>query len=176
MSSSRVKHIKQFYQINSYKFDSANGLVTVTANGHNLFSNVKVILTSDINYDGVKGVANVTSSNTFTVSTITDPQFLTHYVVYGYLPGQTGAQVEQTLPRATGTDTIIQSYVNGTGGASYYIDVSLDSSNWIRANSITHGSDSGNTTYVTIKPGWAYYRANVASVGANTNLVIMSGE
>ena len=96
--------------------------------------------------------------------------------VNGYLSGQTGDKEEQTLPRATGTDSIIQSYVNGTAGASYTIQVSLDANHWINANTITHGTDNGNTTYATIKPGWAYMRANVASIGANTNLVIMTGE
>lgn len=176
MSTQRVKYIKQFFPLTSYTYN--NNVFSVVANNHLLFTGVPVYLTSDRNYGAVKGIANVTSSNTFTVTTegtFFDQQ-LTHFAVDGYLPTQTGTKPEQTLPRATGTDTIIQTYTNGAGGASVSFDVSLDTSHWINVGTVTNASVSGNTNYITLKPGWAYYRANVVSIGADTNVVIMSGE
>lgn len=177
MSVSRVRYIKQYFPITSYTYDPATSSFNILANSHPLFANVSVYLTSDLQYSSVKGIANVTSSNTFSVATTTgDIKNLTHYSIDGFVTGQTGEKEAHTLPRATGTDTIIQSYVTGTGGASYNIDVSLDKAHWITMNTVTHGSASGNTMYVTLKPGWAYMRPNVVSIGANTNLVIMTAE
>ena len=172
MSVSRVKYPKQFSSVVSTTFNS--GTVTVTANNHGLFTGIPVALTSDKNYAVINGFATVTSANTFTIANFTNPQDVTHFAIKGYLT--TGEKEAQTLPRATGTETIVQSYVNGAGGATYKLDVSLDSEHWVNLQTISHASVSGNTSYVTISPGWAYYRANVTTIGANTNLVIMSGE
>jgi hypothetical protein len=182
MSSGRVKKSKQFFGISSYSYDTANGVINVTANGHNLFTGCPVYLTSDKSYEAYYATANVTSTNTFTVlSGVTDLQFLTNFAIDGYLGGpsgnlQIGNRHSHAIPRATGTDTVIQTYTNGAGGASILVDVSLDGSHWISFGSLTNGSADGNTVALTIKPGWAFYRANIQSIGANTNLVIMSGE
>ena len=172
MSVSRVKYIKQFFVVSSTSYNS--GTITAIANNHGLFTGIPVSLTSDKNYAVINGNATVTSANTFTIASNIEPQFVTHFSINGYLT--TGEKEAQTLPRATGTETIVQSYVNGTGGATYKLDVSLDKEHWINLQTVTHSSTSGNTNYITISPGWAYMRANVASIGANTNLVIMTGE
>ena len=172
MSVSRVKYSKQFFTVSSVSYNS--GTVTVTANNHGLFTGIPVSLTSDTNYSVINGNATVTSANTFTIASNISPQFVTHFSISGHLT--TGEKEAQTLPRATGTETIVQSYVSGSGGATYKLDVSLDKEHWINLQTVTHGSTSGNTTYVSISPGWAYMRANVTVLGANTNLVIMSGE
>jgi hypothetical protein len=178
MSVSRVKYAKNYYPVQSFTYDTGNNLVTiVTPSNHNLWTGLNVSLTSDVTYGACYGTANVTSANTFSIkySNYIDGN-ITNYEINGYLPGTTGPQTEQTLPRATGTDTVIQSFVNGAGGASYSVEVSLDKAHWISIGSVTHASVDQNTSSITIKPGWAYYRANVTSVGANTNLVVMSGE
>jgi hypothetical protein len=97
------------------------------------------------------------------------------YQVKGYLPGQTGPQEAQAMQRGMNTDAIVQSYVTGTGGAAYTLEVSLDNSHFINAVSFTHSTTSGDTGFVAISPGWTHVRANVISVGANTLLTIMSG-
>ena len=174
MSVSRVRYIKNFFPIVSYTY--TNDLITVVANNHNLFTGVDVTLTSGVSYDAYTAKANVTSANTFTVQCNKHMQNIDSYCINGFLTGQTGEKPAHTLPRSTGTDTIVQSYVNGTGGAGYKIDVSLDGVHWIPANTVSHSTTSDDTAFVTLKPGWAYMRANVTSVGANTNLVIMTGE
>lgn len=177
MSVSRVKYHKQSYPITSY---TVNGnVISVIANNHVLFTGIPVSLISDKDYFAATASANVTSSNTFTVTVPyngTLSNQLTHYSINGYVTGQTGNKDARTLPRATGTDTIVQSYVIGTGAASYNIDVSLDKEHWIPAANVVHSNTSGDTGFITIKPGWAFMRANVVSIGANTNLVIMTGE
>ena len=177
MSVSRVKYIKQYYPIQSYTYDTANGVVTiVTPVNHNVWSGLYVSLVSNVSYGACYGSANVISANTFKIAYSNYLNELTHYEINGYLPNTAGPQSEQTLPRATGTDTVIQSYVNGANGAAYNVDVSLDKAHWITVGSVSHASVDQNTSSISIKPGWAYYRANVTSLGINTNLVIMSGE
>jgi hypothetical protein len=176
MSVSRVKYIKQFFPIQAYTFDAANNQLVITSNNHLLYANANINLTSGIQYEAYSAKVVSKTTNTFIVSATANLAYLTNYYVNGYVTGQTGAKEPQTLPRATGTETIIQSYIDGSGGASYSIDVSLDNSHWITLGSITHGSSDGNTAFATISPGWAYMRANLSSVGANTNLVIMTGE
>ena len=179
MSVSRVKYHKQFFPITSYSYDSSTRTISVIANNHVLYTGVTASLTSDKDYYVTTGTATKTSANTFTivapfVGTLSNE--ITHYSINGYVTGQTGVKDAQTLPRATGTDTIIQSYVIGTGAASYNIDVSLDKEHWIPAANVVHTTTSGDTGFITIKPGWAFMRANVVSIGANSNLVLMTGE
>lgn len=170
MSVSRVKYIKEYNPIVSYTYSS--GTVSVTANNHGLFTGIPVSLTSDIHYSAVNGLANVTSANTFTVESYIHPQDLTHFSINGYI--STGVKEAQTLPRGRGIDSVLQSYTNGSGGATVSIDVSLDTENWISLGSMT--VTSTNSAYIFVSPSWAYYRANVSTLAANTNLVLMSSE
>ena len=174
MSSQRVRYIKNFYPIDSYTNDRINGEVDVVANNHHLFSGATVYLTSDRDYTNFKGVANVTSSNTFSVNCYLDQNTLTHYCIDGYLETQTGDKGAHSLPRAVGVDTIVQCYTTGVNGATLRVDVSLDETHWIYANTLTLNANS--IGYITLPKGWAYMRPNVVSIGANTNLTIMTGD
>lgn len=181
MATTRVKYHKQYFPIESYTFDSANSVATIVANTaytNLLYANLAIYLASSSQYTDYKTSVGTVSGNTFTASVATAQyiQNLSHFGVDGYLPGQTGGQEEHTLPRGTGCDTVVQSFVSGTGGASYNIDVSLDKSHWIPVGTITHTTASEDTGFITISPGWVYMRANLISVGANTNLVILTGE
>lgn len=181
MATTRVKKPKQYFPIESYSYDLANSNVTIVANTaytNLLFANVSIYLASATQYTDYKTSVRTVSGNTFTASVATAQyiQNLSHFGVDGYLPGQTGGQTEHTLPRGTGCDTVVQSYVDGTGGASFEIQLSLDKEHWIYFSDISHSNTDGNTSAIFIAPGWAYMRANLISVGANTNLVIMSSE
>lgn len=174
MSSQRVRYIKQFFPIDSYTNDSINGEIDVVANNHHLFSGATVYLTSDKDYTNFKGVANVTSSNTFSVGCYLNQNTLTHYCVDGYLETQTGDKAAHSLPRAVGVDAIVQGYTTGVNGATLRVDVSLDDTHWIYANTLVLTSNS--TGFIKIPAGWAYMRPNVVSIGANTNLTVMTGD
>nr|QMP83659.1 MAG: hypothetical protein [Caudoviricetes sp.] len=171
MSVSRVKTIKQYFPITSYSYSSSNTTVSITANNHGLFTGIPVALTSDKHYSAYNGSANVTSSNTFTVQSYVNPQDLTHFSIDGYIA--TGAGEAQTLPRGRGVDSVIQTYTNGAGGATVSIDVSLDIQHWINLGTMTVTT---NSAFISVSPSWAYYRANVTSLTANSNLVLMSSE
>ena len=172
MSVSRVKYIKQYFPLTSYSYQSSNTTVSIVANNHGLFTGIPVTLTSDKHSSAYNGTANVTSANTFTVSSYINPQDLTHFSINGYI--STGAGSEQSLPHGRGIDSVIQAYTNGSGGsATSTIEVSLDASHWITAGTMTVNS---NTSYITISPAWVYYRANVTSIAANTNLVLMASD
>lgn len=176
MSVPRVKYIKQYFPINSYIVNTNS--VDIVANNHIVYDGLTVSLTSNKEYTAYSGPVTVTSANTFSVGVAGKViQSLTHYSINGYLgSSQSGEMNPQTLPRGTGTNAIIQSFVTGEGGANYKLDVSLDTSHWINTANVSHDTTDGNTQFTLIDSGWAYYRANVISIGANTNLVIMSGE
>ena len=178
MSTSRVKYQKQFFAISSATKDPANNTIIINTGtvNHGLFNGIPVTVTSGASYDAHTATITVANANTFIIGCNKHIQNIDNYCINGYISGQTGPQAPQTLPRGTGCDTVIQSYVNGSGGASYSIDVSLDNDHWVTLSSVSHASVSGNTQYVLIAPGWAYMRANLTSIGANTNLVLMTSE
>nr|QMP82944.1 MAG: hypothetical protein [Caudoviricetes sp.] len=172
MSVSRVKIVKQYFPIESYSYSSSNTTVSVTANNHGLYTGIPVSLTSNIHYSAYNGSANVTSANTFTVESYINPQDLTHFSINGYV--SSGEKEYQTLPRGRGIDSIIQTYSNGAGGATVSIDVSLDANHWISLGSMTVSNT--NSAFIPVSPSWAYYRANVVSLVANSNVVLISSE
>ena len=172
MSVSRVKYIKQYFPITSYSYSSSNNTVSITSDSHGLFTGIPVALTSDKHYSAYNGSANVTSANTFTIESYVNPQDLTHFSINGYT--STGAKDYQTLPRGRGIDSIIQTYANGAGGATVTIDVSLDANRWISLGSMT--VTNTNSAFIPVSPSWAYFRANVVSLVANSNLVVISSE
>jgi hypothetical protein len=172
MSVSRVKYIKQYFPITSYSYSSSNTTVSITATNHGLFTGIPLALTSDKHYSAYNGSANVTSANTFTVQSYINPQNLTHFSIDGYI--STGQKEAQTLPRGRGIDSVIQTYTNGSGGATVSIEVSLDTQHWISVGTMV--VTNTNTAFVSVSPSWAYYRANVTALAANSNLVLMSSE
>jgi len=173
MSASRIKYFTQSGTIVSATW--SNDVFTAnTAVNHLLFNGVNVQLSGQSRtYDGP---VTVLANNQFSVPVTRDNlDNFSSYTVKGYLPGQTGPQNVQSMQRGMNTDAIVQSYVTGTGGAAYTLEVSLDNEHFINAVSFVHTTTSGDTGFVAVSPGWTHLRANVASIGANTLLTIMSG-
>ena len=77
-----------------------------------------------------------------------------------------------SLPRSTGAAAVVQSFVTGTGGAAYALDVSLDGVHWTSLASITHAGTTDDTQSATIAPNWAYGSVNITSIGASTKLTV----
>ena len=178
MSSSKTRKLRQIFSVQSFSWAGDN-LTIVTAQPHLLYNGITVTAHNiDAAYDSVKGVVTVVDATTFTIAgTFTKGNFY-QYQVDGFLPGQTGGIGSYSLPRSLAYPMVVQSYVKGTGGAAYKIQVSLDGQHWIDADggTISHTTVNDHTAYVTILPGWTYIRPNITSVGANTNLVIITGE
>lgn len=173
MSASRIKYITQEFGISSSNW--ANNVFTAnTVTNHSLFANVEVTLLGSVGT--YSAPVTVVANNQFSVPMVHErTDNYQAYAVKGYLPGTTGGQITQSMQRGMATDAIIQSYVTGTGGAQYTIEVSLDSQHWVNAATVAHSTTPNDTGFVTVAPGWCFYRANVASVGANTLLSIISG-
>lgn len=185
MSTPRVRFLNQKIWISQTTWDAETETLTVECQvPHNLYTGALAIVTSTLTLDHYNTPKPVTviSPTVFTVSfpgtEYTHFQYDVHpyVVVNGFLPGQTGGIGQYTLPRQTGNAAIVQSYVTGTGGASYAIEVSLDGIHWISAATITHTTTTDDTGFVTIEPGWAYIRPNITSIGTNTTLSIITGQ
>lgn len=176
MSASRIKYTTQQFPIINQVLDVANNKVILTTDQlHYLYNGAIVKIFSENGEEIFDTSVTVSGNTSFTIEKIPTRNRYIFYHVLGYLPGQTGSKSPEALQRGMATPAIIQSYVTGTGGASYNIEVSLDNSHWINAASFSHTTTSGDTGFVTVTPGWTYYRANVVSIGANTTLTLMSG-
>lgn len=185
MSTARVRFLNQKINISQTSWSEQTKTLTLTCGSpHNLYTGATVIVASTLTLDqyNTPKAVTVVSPTVFTVNFtgVEYNQFqydiYPYAVVNGFLPGQTGGIGQYTLPRQTGNSAIIQSYVTGTGGASYSIEVSLDGVHWISAATISHSTTNNDTGFVTVQPGWAYIRPNIASIGANTTLSIITGQ
>ena len=176
MNTGRVKYITQDKQVRNHSWNNTNLIIDTTEN-HSLYNNVTVSLLNIERNEYVTGLANIISSNSFSI--IPDKTLPGRYILYrihGYLPGQTGPQSAQPIPRGLGSSAIIQSYVTGSNGASYSVEVSLDTEHWINVASVVHTTDTGDTAFITIIPGWTQYRTNITAIGNNTLLTVMTGQ
>lgn len=177
MSTPRVKYLKQYFGITSATWN-ANVLTVVTPVAHNLYNGMTVTMVTPNNPQQLTGTVTVSNTTTFTIAceAVKNVGGWFQYFIIGFLPGQTGGIGAHTIPRGTGASAVVQSYVVGTGGATYAIEVSLDGVHWIPAGTIAHTTNTNDTGFLTIQPGWSYIRPNITSIGASTNLVIMTGE
>lgn len=109
-----------------------------------------------------------TISSTFPIE-----QFLTgNLFAFSYGTGQTGAQAPFTLPTYGSGPSMIQSYVTGTGGASYTIEGSLTEDVWTTVSTVAHTAVNNDSAFFTIAQPWPYLRVNITSIGAGTKLFI----
>lgn len=95
--------------------------------------------------------------------------------ILDYSTGQTGGQPAFSIPRGiSSSGAILQTFVTGTGGATYTLELSLDGIHWVLAvATVTHAGTTGDTAFVTISPDWAYGRINPSVIGAATKLTAM---
>ena len=178
MSTPRVKYLKQFFTITSANWDT-NTLTVVTPVAHNLYNGMTVTMVTSNNPQQLTGTVTVTNTTTFTIACEAAKNVggWYQYFITGFLPGQTGGVGAFTIPRGTGAAVVIQSYVSGTGGATYSVDLSLDGIHWVASGTtLTHAGTNNDTQSMTVAPGWAYMRPNITTIGAATNLVIMTAE
>lgn len=172
MSASRVKTVGQSFSIRTSSW-SSNELTITTATNHLLYANTPVQIPTTMGT--ISAPANVLSANTFKITCDRLNQAPIEYVVPGFVTGQTGGQAKQSIQRGMSTQCVIQSFVTGTGGAQYNIDLSLDGDHWIQVGNVTHTTANNDTGYFVISPGWTYFRPNVVSIGANTLLSLIVG-
>lgn len=153
-------------------FDIADEVVSTTLNAG--FSSGPISDTS------LGGTTSQTGSQTSTANPewgMSVRKYAGQVVIDYYNAGMTGGQPSFTIPRGQGdTNAVMQSFVTGTGGATYTLELSQDGIHWITAvATVTHAGTTGDTAFVTISPAWAYGRINLSVIGAATTLTVLLG-
>ena len=175
MSSQKVRKVQRFLP---YTATWLAGVLTVTTATHYLTSTNTVSFRFNDSPQELNNVAvTVTSGTQFTIVLADENQVqkVGVLVVDFYGPSQTGAQLAFTLPRANGINTVVQSYVKGTGGAAYTINVSLDGVHWTAnpsGGTLTHAGTTDDTKYEVILAGWGYMQIVPSAIGAATQLYV----
>jgi streptogramin lyase len=83
----------------------------------------------------------------------------------------TGTKTAFTIAKSDASSAVFQSYVKGTGGATYQLEVSLDGSHWVNlGSSQVHTGSNDHTLAQTIEPNWVYGRLNISVLGASTKI------
>lgn len=116
---------------------------------------------------------NIYATSNGTTLTISDSNQVTYtsgkVVIKYFSTGVTGYQVI-TSPRNQIGSAVLQSFVTGTGGASYTVNGSLDGIHWSVLSTTTHAGTTGDTQATTIEPSWAYIAINITTIGSATKL------
>jgi hypothetical protein len=154
----------------------ASGVTTVVADAtHYLVSGDLVTLRLPNNPCLLTDVAvTVVSATSFSVLTPMDYRLdeKAEVEIKYFRTGLTGGMPWITLANATGAPTVLQSWVSGSGGASYTVEGSLDKLHPTpdAGGTVTHAAADGDTQAVIIVPAWTWVRINIISVGAGTKL------
>lgn len=173
MSSQRVRKIKN-PTIQYTATWTANILTVVTASANNVVVGDIIQLVSNNVPQVLSGaVASVISTTSFTIaaSSAFSGMIIGNITTDFFRTGQTGRNII-TYPRSVGNSGVIQSYVSGTGAATYVLEGSLDGIHWSTLSTITHTTTDQNTQFVTVEPSWSYLAANITTIGAATRLDI----
>jgi hypothetical protein len=180
MSSTKIRKVKAPV-LDATLTWSANTLTVVTTTAHNLVTGDLVdIEVQNSPQELIQVPVTVTNSTTFTVSASpywTDVSVPTatlngKVTISFFRTGQTG-RFAFTAPRSSGIAAVVQSFVIGTGGASYTLDGSLDGVHWTNIATITHTTTTGDTQSAQVSPAWAYLSINITSIGAATSLTVL---
>lgn len=172
MSSSKVRKFKRTLDFTATW--AINTLtVTTTGNHYLVTGDVVDIFAGHGAFTIINAAVTVVDADTFTVATSDAFSFMDGKVQIDlFRTGQTGRFVI-TSPRSVGNSAVIQSFVTGTGGATYNIDASLDGVHWTNIATVTHAGTTGDTQFAQIAPMWAYVSIDITAIGADTSLVAM---
>lgn len=170
MSSQRVR--KFGFVLDFTATWAANVLTVVTVGNHNLATGDRVHLAGNNSPQVFNGTVTVTNATTFTVAADITYQYFTagKATITQFNTGYTG-RITITAPRGTALAAVIQSFIAGTGGASYTVDGSLDGVHFTNIATVTHTSN--DVQFAQVAPAWAYISINITSVGAATKLEVM---
>jgi hypothetical protein len=175
MANTRFQYLDQSFTITSFAWDGT-GLVC-TLNGHKLINGVvaRAINTSS-SYDSVTGTVQVINVNSFRIVSAPVLGSFNEVRVNCWLPTQTGVTKTYSLKKGEGSETVVQAYVIGTGGAVFDVQFSLDGVGWTTASTVTLTTVNLNAGGFTFTAGWGYIRLNITSIGTNTQLIVVIGD
>lgn len=171
MSSSKVRKFNRVLEFTATW--ATDTLIITTVGNHYLVSGDVVDVFAGHGAFTIGATVTVIDATSFSVATIDAFSFLDGKVhIDIFRTGQTGRFV-QTAPRSVGNAAVMQSFVVGTGGASYTIDGSLDGVHWTNIATVTHGILTGDTQFAQIAPMWAYISIDIRVIGADTSLKVL---
>jgi len=166
--------VQKFSKSLAYTATYANGVLSVTtAATHYLATGDKVSLTDGQGRTEAGFPITVTGAATFTIQARLE-SFLSGIVVADvFRTGSLGRQIlSNSRSSANGAAAVIQSFVTGTGAASYTIDASLDGVHWTNIATITHAAITNDTQAGSVAPAWAFISINITAIGAATSLEV----
>jgi len=175
MAHTRFQYLGQTFPIESFVWDATGLVCTITA--HKLINGVvaKAINTSS-SYDSVTGAVEVINANSFRIVSAPVLGSFKEVNVNCYLPTQTGTTKSYTLRKGEGSETVVQAYVIGTGGATVTPEMSMDGVAWRPLTLLTLTGTTLNSSHLSFTTGWCFIRLNIATLGANTQLVVVVGD
>jgi len=175
MATTRFQYLDQSFPIESFVWDGTGLICTIT--GHKLINGVvaKAINTSS-SYDSVTGTVQVIDANSFRILGAPVLGSFKEVFVNSYLPTQITTTKTYTLKKGEGTETVVQAYVLGVGGAAATPQVSMDGVGWISLTPITCTTSNLNSQFISFPGGWGYIRLNITAIGANTQLIVVVGD
>lgn len=177
MSASRYKQLTRKIAITAASVTGTGPYAyTFTSASHGLVSGDVVTIVPqdvmdkfDVTLDGTTTGSVIGFSLTTNVPVNADSYVIVKY----YKTGTTGGQTPFTMPLQYGGKAILQSYVVGTGGATFDIEGTIDGAIWTKVGStVTNTAVNMNTQTVFITEPWLQFRINISVIGAATKLYV----
>lgn len=181
MSTSRVKKITRALKTSNVVITGAGPytftLTTTAAHGLDVGDVIDAMIFANSNQiiQQITTLAGTTGSTiVFEYAEKFDVNKEANLIIGFYNTGMTDGQATFSLPIHEGARGIVQSYVSGTGGASYKLQGSLNGVNWTDIATVTHAGIDGDSTSTGIVDPWMFFRINITSIGAATKLYVLA--
>ena len=173
MALTRIQYLERRLPIESFVWDSTGLVVTIT--GHKITNGFTVTAPNlHSSYNSVSGIVEVIGVNSFRIVADEVLGSFTEVIVRGFT--NTGLTPSYSIRKGEGAETVVQSWVTGTGGCTFTVQFSMDGLHWIDSVNITHTTINNDTGGFTFTAGWAYMRLNITTLGANTILTVIVGD
>ena len=171
MASGRQQYLEQRLPIPTFSWDATGLIVNIV--GHKLLNGFTVTaVNTSSSYDSVTGIVEVIGADSFRIVAAPVLGSFSEVIVRGFMA--TGLTPAYSIRKGAGAETVVQSWVTGTNGATFTPQFSMNGTNWVPGTAVTH--TTGATSNFTLTPGWAYIRLNITAIGASTILSVVLGD
>lgn len=174
MALTRIQYLEQRLPIEAFEWDATGLVVTIT--GHKIIEGFTVTAPNFHSaYNSVTGEVEVIDANSFRIVADQVLGSFTEIIVRGFM--STGYSPVYSIRKGEGAETVVQSWVTGTNGATFTAEFSMDGLHWLPitdSNAITLTTEA--TSAFTFTAGWAYIRLDITAIGAATALTVVLGD
>lgn len=170
----RIQYLEQRLPIEAFEWDATGLVVTIT--GHKIIEGFTVTAPNfHSSYSSITGIVEVIDANSFRIVADEVLGSFTEVIVRGFM--STGYSPVYSIRKGEGAETVVQSWVTGTNGATFTVEFSMDGVHWVTiTNSTSIELVASATSAFTFTAGWAYMRLNITALGANTILSVVTGD